>query len=440
MAKHTRTFVTLAVAALLGGVLRAWAAPPSLDARVDALVARFAPEAIEIRHQLHRNPELSNRETKTAALVAEKLRALGLEPRTEIAHTGVVAVLKGGKPGPFIAVRADMDALPVTEDTDLPFKSTVRSTYLGQEVGVMHACGHDIHVAVQLGVASILTSIKDQVPGTIQFIFQPAEEGAPPGEQGGAELMLKEGLWKEAKPSAVFGLHVNAQTEVGQIWYNSGPTMAAADMFRIVIKGTPAHGARPELSVDPVVVSSQVVLALQTIRSRNVSPFAPFVLTVGIIRGGQRNNIIPEEVEMRGTVRTFDRKVQDLVERRMREVLDGVTKSAGASYALEYQRQYPVTINDPALTGATLPSLVRAIGEKNVRVDLPHTGAEDFSFFANETPGFFYFLGGLKPGTVSGDHHTPTFRMDDSAIPVGMRAMSFVLLDYLMSQGVRRTP
>jgi amidohydrolase len=217
-----------------------------------------------------------------------------------------------------------MDALPVTEDTDLPFKSTARSTYLGQDVGVMHACGHDIHVAVQLGVASILTAIKDQVPGTIQFIFQPAEEGAPPGEQGGAELMLKEGIWKDAKPKAVFGLHVNAQTEVGQVWYNPGPTMAAADMFRILIKGTPAHGARPELSVDPVVVASQAVLALQTIRSRNVSPFAPFVLTIGTIRGGQRNNIIPEEVELRGTVRTFDAKVQDLVERRMREVLDGV--------------------------------------------------------------------------------------------------------------------
>src|SRR5260221_2011670 len=244
MSTPDRGFVTLAGALLLGGALGVRAAPPSFDARVDAGVQRFAPEAIEIRHQLHQNPELSNREFKTAELVAQRLRALGLEPKTGIAHTGVVAVLKGGRPGPFIAVRADMDALPVTEDTKLPFKSTVHATYLGQDVGVAHACGHDIHVSVQLGVASILTSMKDQIPGTIQFIFQPAEEGAPPGEQGGAELMLKEGLWKEAKPSAVFGLHVNAQTEVGQIWYNSGPTMAAADMFRIVIKGTPAHGAR----------------------------------------------------------------------------------------------------------------------------------------------------------------------------------------------------
>jgi amidohydrolase len=438
MTKPDRGFVTLAGALLLGGALGARAAaPPSFDARVDAGVQRFAPEAVEIRHQLHQNPELSNREFKTAELVAQRLRALGLEPKTGIAHTGVVALLKGGRPGPFIAVRADMDALPVTEDTALPFKSTVRATYLGQEVGVAHACGHDIHVSVQLGVAAILASMKDQIPGTIQFIFQPAEEGAPPGEQGGAELMLKEGIWKEAKPSAVFGLHVNAQSEVGQVRYNPGPAMAAADMFRVVIKGVPAHGARPELSVDPIVVASQAVVALQTIRSRNVSPFAPFVLTVGTIRGGTRNNIIPEEVEMRGTVRTFDHAVQDLVERRMREILEGVTKAAGASFVLEYQRQYPVTINDPALTGATVPSIARAIGEKNVQVEQPHTGAEDFSFFGNDTPGFFYFLGGLKPGTTSGDHHTPTFLVDDAAIPVGMRAMSFVLLDYLSRESAK---
>jgi len=340
-------------------------------------------------------------------------------------------MLKGGKPGPFVAVRADMDALPVTEDTPLPFKSTMRATYLGQEVGVAHACGHDIHVAVQLGVAAVLASMKDQVPGTVQFIFQPAEEGPPPGEEGGAQLMLKEGLWREAKPSAVFGLHVNAQSEVGQIKYTPGPSMAAADSFRIVVKGTPAHGARPELAVDPIVVAAQAVMALQTIRSRNVRPLDPAVITVGMIRGGQRQNIIPEEVEMRGTVRTFDGKVQDLVERRMREILDGITRSAGATYVLEYERGYPVLVNHRALTSATLPSLARAVGEKNLVLDEPRTGAEDFSYFAGQTPGFFYFLGGVKPGTSSGDHHTPTFLVDDAAIPVGMRAMSYVLLDYL---------
>jgi len=431
-------FVILTVGVSLPAALLAGAGPPSLDARVDAAVQRFAPEAVEIRHQVHQNPELGNRERKTAALVAERLRALGLEPRTGIAHTGVVALLKGAKPGPLVAVRADMDALPVTEDTPLPFKSTVRTTYLGQEVGVAHACGHDIHVAVQIGVASILTSLKDQVPGTVQFIFQPAEEGPPPGEEGGAQLMLKEGLWKEAKPSAVFGLHVNAQSEVGQIKYTPGPTMAAADSFRIVIKGTPAHGARPELAVDPIIVASQAVMALQTIRSRNLRPLDPAVLTVAMIRGGQRQNIIPEEVEMRGTVRTFDGRVQDLIERRMREILEGVTRSAGATYVLEYERGYPVTVNDRALTSATLPSLVRAVGEKNLLLDEPRTGAEDFSFLAGETPGFFYFLGGLKPGTTSGDHHTPTFLVDDAAIPVGMRAMSYVLLDYLVREAGRK--
>jgi amidohydrolase len=415
----------------LPATLVARAGPPPLDARVDAAVLRVAPEAVEIRHRLHQNPELGNREEKTAALVAERLRGLGLEVRTGIAHTGVVAMLKGGKPGPFVAVRADMDALPVTEDTPLPFKSTVRATYLGQEVGVAHACGHDIHVAVQLGVAAILASMKDQVPGTVQFIFQPAEEGPPPGEEGGAQLMLKEGLWREAKPSAVFGLHVNAQSEVGQIKYTPGPSMAAADSFRIVVKGTPAHGARPELAVDPIVVAAQAVMALQTIRSRNLRPLDPAVITVGMIRGGQRQNIIPEEVEMRGTVRTFDGKVQDLVERRMREILDGITRSAGATYVLEYERGYPVLVNHRALTSATLPSLARAVGEKNLVLDEPRTGAEDFSYFAGQTPGFFYFLGGVKPGTSSGDHHTPTFLVDDAAIPVGMRAMSYVLLDYL---------
>ncbi len=397
-----------------------------------------APEAVEIRHRLHQNPELGNREEKTAALVAERLRGLGLEVKTGIAHTGVVAMLKGGKPGPLVAVRADMDALPVTEDTPLPYKSTVHTTYLGQEVGVAHACGHDIHVAVQLGVATVLASMKDQVSGTVQFIFQPAEEGPPPGEEGGAQLMLKEGLWKEAKPSAVFGLHVNAQSEVGQIKYTPGPSMAAADSFRIVVKGTPAHGARPELAVDPIVVASQAVMALQTIRSRNLRPLDPAVLTVGMIRGGQRQNIIPEEVEMRGTVRTFDAKVQDLVERRMREILDGITRSAGATYVLEYERGYPVLVNDRGLTSATLPSLARAVGERNLVIDDPRTGAEDFSFFAGQTPGFFYFLGGVKPGTTSGDHHTPTFLVDDAAIPVGMRAMSFVLLDYLAREARER--
>jgi amidohydrolase len=353
-----------------------------------------------------------------------------------VARTGVVANLKGGKPGPYIAVRADMDALPVTEDTPFSFKSMVRAAYLGQDVGVSHACGHDIHVAVQMGVASVLAGMKADLPGEIQFIFQPAEEGPPPGEEGGAALMLKEGLWKERKPQAVFGLHASAHDDVGNVTWCSGPAMAAADALDVRIKGRPAHGARPELAIDPVVIAAQAVMALQTIHSRNVPPRAPSVITIGIIRGGQRRNIIPAEVELQGTIRTYDAQVQDLIERRIREVLDGVTRAGGATFEMSYLRQYPVTINDPALTKASLPSLVRALGAARVTEGEPRTGSEDFSYFSNETPGFFYFLGTRKPGTVSGDHHTPTFTADDGAVPVGMRAMSYVLLDYLTRAAV----
>ncbi len=424
-------------AAVLLSLWSAAAAAPAIDAKVEAAVQKQAAAMVEARHRIHHDPELGNRETKTAETIAAHLRSLGLEPRMGVAHTGVVANLKGGKPGPYIAVRADMDALPVTEDTPFPFKSTVRATYLGQDVGVAHACGHDIHVAVQMGVAAVLAGMKADLPGEIQFIFQPAEEGPPPGEEGGAALMLKEGLWKERKPQAVFGLHASAHDDVGTVTWCSGPALAAADALDVTIKGKPAHGARPELAVDPVVVAAQAVMALQTIHSRNVPPRAPSVITIGMIRGGQRRNIIPAEVELQGTIRTYDPHVQDLIERRIREVLDGVTRSAGATFDMSYLRQYPVTINDAALTKASVPSLVRAVGAARVTEAEPRTGSEDFSYFANETPGFFYFLGTRKPGTVSGDHHTPTFTADDGAVLVGMRAMSFVLLDYLARESVR---
>ena len=407
------------------------AAAPAADARVDAAVGKLAPAAIEARHRIHQSPELGNRETQTAETIAAYLRSLGLEPRTGIAHTGVVANLKGGRPGPYVAVRADMDALPVTEATPFPFKSTARTTWLGQDVGVSHACGHDVHVAVQLGVAAVLAGMKAELPGEVQFIFQPAEEGPPPGEEGGAALMLKEGLWSERKPQAVFGLHASAHDDVGTLTYCSGPALSAADELDITIKGRSAHGARPDLAVDPVVVAAEAVTALQTIRSRNVPPTAAGVITIGVVRGGQRRNIIPAEVEMQGTVRTFDPKVQDLIERRIREVLDGVTRAGGATFDLRYDRSYPVTVNDAALTRLSLPSLARAVGADKVTEVPPLPASEDFSYFANATPGFFYFLGTRKPGTVSGDHHTPTFTADDGAIPVGMRAMSLVLLDYL---------
>lgn len=403
------------------------------DSKIAAAVDRVAPKAIETRHVIHQNPELGNREVKTAELIAKQLRELGLEVQTNVAMTGVVATLKGGRPGPLVAVRADMDALPVTEATDLPFKSTARATYNGREVGVMHACGHDVHVAVQLGVAQVLASMKDQVPGTVQFIFQPAEEGAPEGEKGGAALMLEEGIWKERRPSAVFGLHVAADMEVGTVAIASGPAMAATAEFTAVLKGRQSHGGYPQLGIDPVVMASQAVLALQTIRSRNLSPFSANVVTVGQIHGGNRNNIIPDEVMINGTVRTFTDEDQAAIEKRMREILDGVSRAAGGSFTLDFKRGYPVTVNDTLLVARMAPTLVRAAGQANVKARGPVTGGEDFSYFARTVPGYFFNLGSAKPGVGSGDHHTPTFRADDAAVPVGMRVMASLLLEYMKS-------
>ncbi len=405
-----------------------------LDARIEQEVQRVTPQIVELRHKIHLNPELSNRETQTAALVAEYLKGLGLEPRTGIAKTGVVALLKGGKPGPLIAVRADMDALPVTEETDLPFRSTKRDTFLGQEVGVAHACGHDVHTTALLGTAAVLAAVRQDLPGSILFIFQPAEEGPPPGEKGGASLMLEEGVFKD-KPVAAFALHSFPDLEVGQIGYNAGPTYAAVDQFRIKIKGKQSHGAYPHQSIDPIVIGSEAVMMLQTLRSRYLPPLEPSVITVGIFRGGERFNIIPGEVTLEGTVRTYNKAVQDEIERRMREMLDGITRANGASFELEYQRNAPATVNDPALSQAVQPLLERILGAGNVKIVEPTMGGEDFAYFANVVPGFYYRLGVVKPGTTSGGLHTPTFRADDSAVPVGIRTMSRLLADYLTSYG-----
>lgn len=412
-------------------VVPATAVAQDLSARIDQAAQSTAPEIVEIRHRIHQNPELSNRETETAALVAEQLRKIGLEPRTGVAKTGVVAVLKGGKPGPVIAVRADMDALPVAEQTDLPFKSTKRDNFLGQEVGVAHACGHDIHTSVQLGVASVLKSIQKDLPGTVIFVFQPAEEGPPPGEEAGAPLMLKEDLFGDLKPKAIFALHSFPDLEVGQVGYNPGPTMAAVDQFVIKIKGKQAHGAYPHLSVDPIVIASQVVLAFQTIRSRNLPAMEPSVLTVGIFRGGERFNIIPGEVHLEGTVRTYKEEVRSEVERRMREILDGITKAGGGSFEMEYRKNAPATVNDAALSRTSAALLERSLGAGNVKVVEPSMAGEDFAYFANEIPGFYFRLGVVAPGTSSGGLHTPTFRGDDSAVAVGIKAMSRLLVDYL---------
>jgi len=403
----------------------------TLDERIGAAVERLTPAVIELRHRIHQNPELSNREFKTAELVADRLRALGLEVRTQVAHTGVIGVIKGGRPGPVVALRADMDALPITEDTPYPFKSTVRTTYDGKEVGVAHACGHDVHTAIMLGVASVFAELRDELPGAILFIFQPAEEGPPAGEEGGAQLMLKEGLFRDLRPSAIFGLHADADIPVGKIGYTAGATNASSDYFSIRLKGKSAHAAWPQESVDPVVMAAQAVLALQTIRSRNLSPYEPSVITVAQINGGVRNNIIPDEVRLGGTVRLFDPKVQDEVERRMRQILDGVARMAGGSYELEYRRRVPVNVSDPELVRKVLPAIERAVGKENVTVVRPWMAGDDFAYFAAEAPAFFFHLGTVKPGTKSGNNHTPTFIADDAAILVGLRTISNVLLYYL---------
>jgi amidohydrolase len=410
-------------------------AAPATDPRVEAAIERHAPRIMEVRRHIHQYPELGNREFETAALVAGHLRSLGLEVRTGIAHTGVVGVLRGGRPGPVVALRADMDALPITEATGLSWASTRRAEYMGQEVGVMHACGHDIHTAVGLGAASVLADLRADLAGTVLFIFQPAEEGAPPGEEGGAALMLEEGVFDDPAPEVIFGLHAMPFMEVGELGIAPGPAMAASDRWHARIIGRQAHGAAPHEAVDPVVMAAHAVLALQTIRSRNMSGLDDGVLTVGIIRGGERNNIIPAEVWLEGTVRTFDPAVQDMVERRMAEVLDGITRAGGGSYELVYDRGNPVTVNDRDLAARMMPTLARVAGDDRFHVLPPITAAEDFAFFAQRVPGMYFSLGTTRPGTTSGGLHTPTFLADDGAIPVGIRAMVSLVLDYARLAG-----
>ncbi|GAB4409687.1 MAG: M20 family metallopeptidase [Microscillaceae bacterium] len=407
----------------------------ALKAKINQMADQIEPKVIEWRRHFHQNPELSNREFKTAEKIQAHLEALGLEVKTGVAHTGLVALLKGGKPGPVVALRADMDALPVVERVDLPFASKVKTTYLNQEVGVMHACGHDTHVAILMGVAEILTRHKDQLKGTIKFIFQPAEEGAPEGEEGGAELMVKQGVMENPKVEAVFGLHINSQTEVGVIRYRPEGTMAAADRFRIVVKGQQTHGSQPWAGNDPVVVAAQIVTALQTIVSRHINLTQnPAVVSVGLIRGGVRNNIIPEEVEMIGTIRTFSNQDQENIHQRIRQIAENVAESAGAKAEVEVIRGYPVTYNDPALTAQMLPTLESVAGKDNVLLTPAVTGAEDFSFFAQKAPGLFVFLGGMPKGknpAEAAPHHTPDFFIDESGMKLGVKTLCHLALDYM---------
>jgi amidohydrolase len=429
-----------AIAALL-----AVSAHPAVAAitedQLDKAAKSIAPQVITWRRDFHQNPELGNRETRTSAAVAAHLKSLGLEVKTGIAYTGVVGVLKGGRPGPVIALRADMDALPVSEQVDVPFKSTVTSEYRGEKVGVMHACGHDSHTAILMGTAQVLASMRKEQPGTVLFIFQPAEEGAPDGEKGGAPLMLEEGVFDIVKPEAAFGLHVWSGLNAGKIGYRSGPFMAASDRYRILVKGEQTHGSKPWGGVDPIVASAQIVMGLQTLVSRQIDITAhPAVVSVGAIKGGIRNNIIPDQVEMIGTFRTFDPAVRQ-------QIIDGITRTAkdiaassGATAEVEVAADAnPVTFNDVKLTARMLPSLERAAGPGNV-LEIPFvTGAEDFSYFGQRVPSLFFFVGitpAGKDAAKAPSNHSPKFYIDESGLELGVRAMLGVAVDYL--QGSKR--
>ncbi len=426
---------------LLGPTLRAQA-PSRLLADLDNRAKALEGKVVAWRRDIHQNPELGNREVRTAKLVADHLKALGLEVRTEVAHTGVVGVLKGGKPGPTVALRADMDALPVTEEVDLAFKSTVKATYLGQQVGVMHACGHDNHVAMLMGVAELLTGVRQELAGTVKFIFQPAEEGAPAGERGGAELMIEQGALENPKVDAIFGLHV-FPFEVGKVVWRAGGLMASGDQFRIVVRGRQTHGALPWNGVDPIVTASQIVLALQTLVSRTVDlTLTPAVVTVGMIRGGVRNNIVPDSVEMIGTIRTFDEATRDSLHTRVVRTAEGIARSAGAVAVVTTARGYPVTINDPVLTERMVPTLRRTLGAANVLPAQQTTTAEDFSLFQRKVPGMFFFLGVTPKGTdprSAAPNHSPRFFADEAALVPGVRALANLAVDYLFGVAGKAT-
>ena len=397
-------------------------------------------KVIEWRRDIHQNPELGNREFKTAEKVARHLESLGIEVQTGVAHTGVVGILKGNAPGKVVALRADIDALPVVERNDLPYKSTVTSEYLGEKVGVMHACGHDTHTAILMGVAEVMSKNKDKIKGTVKFIFQPAEEGPPPGEEGGALLMVKEGVMENPKVDAIFGLHINSQTPVGVIRYKSGGTMAAAQSFTINVQGKQSHGSRPWSGVDPILISAKIIDGLQTIISRETDlTNEAAVITVGKIKSGVRSNIIPESAEMIGTIRTLDYDMKDKLNKRMVEMVETIAKAYGGTATCEIKDATDITYNNPELVEQMLPTMKRVAGEANIQTQKAITGAEDFSYFQKEAPGFFFFLGGMTPGnTKSFPHHTPDFKIDDSGLLLGVRTLTEMSLDYLNSDKTPR--
>lgn len=405
--------------------------------QVDLAAKKIESQVINWRRDFHEHPELSNREFRTSEKVAAYLRSLGLEVTTGIAKTGVKGVLKGGKPGPVVALRADMDALPITEKVDLPFASKVTTTYNGAETGVMHACGHDGHTAMLMGVAEILSEMKDQLKGTVVFIFQPAEEGAPVGEEGGAELMIKEGVLENPKVDVIFGQHMKSNLEVGKIAYKPGPMMAGVSDFKIEVNGKGSHGSTPWTSVDPIVTSAQIINGIQTIVSRNVELTEnPAVVTVGAINGGNRSNIIPETVDMLGTIRVFSDKDEQLIYKRLTSISENVAEAAGAKAIVKvpYSSHYPVTFNNVDLTTEMLPTLQNVIGKDKVVLINAITGAEDFSMYAQKVPGLYYFVGGMPKGqdpATAPPHHTAGFYLDENGFITGVKALTNLALDYM---------
>jgi amidohydrolase len=427
--------VILGLVVSLAAVPAAWAGISPEE--IDQAAAAVQPQVVEWRRWFHENPELSNREFNTSARIAEILRGMGLEPRTGIAHTGVIAIIEGGIPGPLVAIRTDIDGLPVVEQTGLPFASTARSEYNGQDVGVMHACGHDTHMSMVLGAAKILNDMKAELPGSVMLIFQPAEEGPPGGEDGGASMMLDEGIFEERMPAAVFGMHVGIGVPGGQFAVKPGPMMAAADRYQITVKGKQTHGARPWDGVDPIVVSAQIVLGLQTIVSRQVDVTqAPSIISVGRISGGIRNNVIPDKVEIEGTIRTFDPDMRDYIHKAIERTSRLIAESAGAEIEFEIQQGPPSLQNNAELTSLVLPALERASGFPAHSIQ-PQTVAEDFAEYGRVTPAVFVFLGNwpaeMDPSTIP-TNHSPYFDMHEPYMENGVKAFSHMVVDYLKSQ------
>ncbi len=430
----------LALAALLlGGTATGTAADtPAIPAFIKPDAKALEAKIIAWRRDIHQHPELGNRETRTAKLVADHLKKLGIEVQTGVAHTGVVGVLRGALPGPVVALRADMDALPVTERVDLPFASKVRTTYNGKEVGVMHACGHDTHVAILMGVAELLAKRQGELRGTVKFIFQPAEEGAPDGEEGGAELMVKQGvLSTDPKPEAIFGLHVGSDAHAGFVSYRPGPAMAASDSFKIVVKGRQTHGAYPWAGTDPIVTAAQIVSGLQTIVSRNVELIKePAVVSVGALNSGVRDNIIPDQAEMIGTIRTFDPAMREQIHVRIKEIATGIAASAGATADVTIDKGYPVSVNNPGLTAWAVPVLEQVAGKEKVSLAPKAGAAEDFSFYQQQIPGFFYYIGVTDadvPVDKAPSNHSPLFKVDESGLVTGAESMAALTVAYLNS-------